>query len=262
MATLKNSLLPPFRLITFPVSHYCEKARWALTLADISYIEERHAPLFHRLATARVGGKSVPVLIAGAQAFTDSTDILKYLDTFAPEDAKLYPSAPGNLRQVEELEALFNQKLGTATRVWAYSYTLHNPKLAKCRFTYGVPLHERVLFPIVFPLVSSMIRRQLDVTTEAATNAHAQITRIFEAVGNLLDDGGRTYLVGERFSAADLTFAALSTAAVRPPEYGDATLALSNLEHLPPRMAEEVCAFREMPAGAFALRLWRERPAR
>lgn len=261
MVTASDSLSPPFRLITFPVSHYCEKARWALTRLSIPYVEQRHAPLFHRLATSRVGGKSVPVLITGGQVFTDSTDILKYLNTIAPENAKLYPDDPGLLRQVEELEALFNTQLGTATRVWAYSYTLHNPKLALLRFTYGVPFHERVLFPIVLPLVSSMIRRQLNVTTEAATNAHAQITRIFEVVSNLLDDG-RTYLVGERFCAADLTFAALSTAAVRPPEYGDAALALSSLEQLPPKMAEEVCAFREMPAGAFALRLWRSRAAR
>lgn len=191
----------------------------------------------------------------------DSTDILKYLDTFAKEDAKLYPDDPGLLKQVEELEALFNQELGTATRVWAYSYTLHHPKLALSRFTYKVPFHERVLFPVVFPLVSSMIRRQLNVTAEAATNAHAQVTRIFEEVGKKLDDG-RTYLVGDRFSAADLTFAALSVAAVRPPEYGDAALALSSLEQLPPLMAEEVCAFRAMPAGAFAQKLWRERAAR
>jgi hypothetical protein len=29
---------------------------------------------------------------------------------------------------------------------------------------------------------------------------------------------------------------------------------MSNLEQLPPKMAEEVRVFREMPAGAFALR--------
>jgi glutathione S-transferase len=207
-----------------------------------------------------VWGKSVPVLIAGAQVFTDSKDILKYLDTITPETTKLYPSAPELLKQVEELEALFNTQLGTATPTWEYSYTLHNPKLAKRRFIYGVPFHEQALFPLIFPLISSTIRRQINVTTEATTNAHAQITQIFEAVGNLLADG-RTYLVGDRFSAADLTFAALSTAAVRPPEYGDAALALSNLEQLPPKMAEEVRAFREMPAGAFALRLWRSRAA-
>lgn len=260
MATPSDSLLPPLRLITFPVSHYCEKARWALNRLNIPYVEERHAPLFHRWATSRVGGKSVPVLIAGMQAFTDSTDIMKYLDLIAPEDAKLYPVDPDLRGQVEELETLFNTGLGSATRVWAYSYTLHNPKLAKRRFTYGVPLYEKVLFPIVFPLISTIIRRKLNVTTEAATNAHAQVKSIFEAVSSLLADG-RSYLVGDRFSAADLTFAALSTAAVRPPEYGDPELALSNLEQLSPKMVEEVCAFREMPAGAFALKLWRERAA-
>lgn len=257
MATPSDSLSPPFRLITFPVSHYCEKARWALARLNIPYVEERHAPLFHRFATNRVGGKSVPVLITGAQVLIDSTDILQYLDAIAPENAKLYPIEPDLLQQVKQLEALFNTQLGTATRVWAYSYTLHNPKLASFRFTYGVPFHERVLFPLVFPLVSSMIRRKLNVTTEAAINAHTQIIRIFETVSDKLADG-RTYLVGDRFTAADLTFAALSTAAIRPPEYGDAALKLSNLEQLPPQMADEVGAFREMPAGAFALRLWRD----
>ncbi len=247
-----------FRLITFPVSHYCEKARWALTRLNIPYIEERHAPLFHRLATSRVGGKSVPVLVTETGVFTDSTDILRFLDTFAPDDAKLYPADSTQLKQVEELEALFNFQLGIATRVWAYSYTLNSPKLAKQRFTRGVPLYERVLFPIIFPSVQSIIRRKLKVTPDSGAKAHEQITQIFEIVGNLLSDG-RTYLVGDRFSAADLTFAALSTAAVRPPEYGDASLAMSDLTQLPPKMAAQVKAFREMPAGAFALRLWRDR---
>lgn len=115
METPLDSSLPSFRLITFPVSHYCEKARWALTRLNIPYVEERHAPLFHRLATGRVGGKSVPVLIADAGVFTDSRDILKYLDSIAPDDARLYPSDSSLLKQVEELEALFNAQLGTAS---------------------------------------------------------------------------------------------------------------------------------------------------
>lgn len=99
---------------------------------------------------------------------------------------------------------------------------------------------------------------QLEPLLSSTLLAWEQVTHIFDVVGKLLADG-RTYLVGDRFSAADLTFAALSVAVVRPSEYGDAALALSNLEQLPPKMAEEVCAFREMPAGAFALRLWRDR---
>lgn len=95
------------------------------------------------------------------------------------------------------------------------------------------------------------------MTPERALQAYEQIRQIFETVGKLLADG-RPYLVGNRFSAADLTFAALCVVVVTPPEYGDAALALSNLD-MPPKMAEEVCAFRAMPAGVFALRLWRDR---
>ncbi len=30
------------RLLTIPISHYCEKARWALDRAGLDYVEERH----------------------------------------------------------------------------------------------------------------------------------------------------------------------------------------------------------------------------
>ena len=52
------------RLITIPISHYCEKARWALDRAGIAYREERHVQLVHRVAARRAGGGStVPVLV-------------------------------------------------------------------------------------------------------------------------------------------------------------------------------------------------------
>ena len=44
------------RLITIPISHYCEKARWALERAGLPYREERHVQGIHRLAARRAGG--------------------------------------------------------------------------------------------------------------------------------------------------------------------------------------------------------------
>ena len=64
------------RLIAFAISHYCEKARWALERLSIPFIEERHMPGFHWLYTRPIGGKSVPVLVTEADTLTDSTDIL------------------------------------------------------------------------------------------------------------------------------------------------------------------------------------------
>jgi hypothetical protein len=52
----------PAILITIPLSHYCEKARWALGRVALPYKEAPHAPLLHRLATMRNDGGSVPML--------------------------------------------------------------------------------------------------------------------------------------------------------------------------------------------------------
>ena len=46
-----NSQEKSTRLIAFAVSHYCEKARWALERLNIPFIEERHVPGFHWLIT-------------------------------------------------------------------------------------------------------------------------------------------------------------------------------------------------------------------
>nr|WP_293103382.1 glutathione S-transferase N-terminal domain-containing protein [Okeania sp. SIO2F4] len=51
-----------YRLITIPISHYSEKARWALDRLKITYKEEPHVPVFHRFATMKYDGSSVPVL--------------------------------------------------------------------------------------------------------------------------------------------------------------------------------------------------------
>ena len=51
-------------LITIPISHYCEKARWALERACIPYTERQHMQGLHRVAVRRAGGgQTAPVLV-------------------------------------------------------------------------------------------------------------------------------------------------------------------------------------------------------
>ena len=68
----------------------------------------------------------------------------------------------------------------------------------------------------------------------------------------LLADG-RPFLTGERFTAADLTFGALSSAVLMPAAYGSP---LPPLDALPDAVAREVRRLREHPAGRFAARLY------
>src|SRR5687768_16716828 len=94
-------------LITIPLSHYCEKARWALDRVGLAYREEPHAPLVHRLFTMRKGGGTVPMLLDGGRRLVDSTDILQYADTAGGGDL-LYPVDPVLRSEVESLEEMFD----------------------------------------------------------------------------------------------------------------------------------------------------------
>ena len=76
----------------------------------------------------------------------------------------------------------------------------------------------------------------------------------FDAVAARLADG-RPHLCGERFSAADLTFASLAAPMLMPPEYG---VPLPQPGELPAAMAATVRELREHPAGAHALKMFRE----
>ena len=78
--------------------------------------------------------------------------------------------------------------------------------------------------------------------------------REFDFAAELLSDG-RQYLSGDRFSAADLTFAALAAPMVVPPEY---TVALPQPDSLPPGPRNIVEHAREHPAGAHALKMFRQ----
>jgi len=64
-----------------------------------------------------------------------------------------------------------------------------------------------------------VIRRVLDIRPGIEVEDEADVWRELDFVAGLLADG-RPYLCGERFSAADLTFAALTAAVIVPPVYG------------------------------------------
>lgn len=250
----KHSQEKPFRLITIPISHYCEKVRWALDRLNIPYIEEGHAPLFHRLATSPRGGSSVPLLVTEAGTFTDSTDILHYLDGLATSETKLYPADPQLCREVEKLEDLFDTQLGTSIRSWIYFYVLDNRQLIRQLWSEGVPAVEQTLLPLILPLGCSVIRRTYNITAESGANSYNKIKHIFETVNEQLADG-RSYLVGDTFSAADLTFACLAAPLLRPNEH---PVKSTQLDELPEEMVAIMNQLQETPAGVYGLRLFRE----
>ena len=116
------------KLLTIPMSHYCEKVRWALIRHEIPYLEEAHLQGFHYPYTYCLSGKpSVPVLRDGKNIISDSTAILKYLEGYAPKENRLYPEDEALRQQVEGLEDLFDEQLGVESRRWIYFHYLPHP---------------------------------------------------------------------------------------------------------------------------------------
>lgn len=249
---------PVARFVTIPLSHYCERARWALDLSGISYREESHVPLFHRLATSRAGGRTVPVLVVGRKVIDDSGAIVRWVDQRVPR-VGLFPSSPEERQTVIEYERFIEREIGPHVRRWAYGHLLHQYQLLKPCFTRGAPMIERFLAPAAVRLTLPLIRRVYRIDPARAQQSLHRARAALDEIGRRLTPECR-YLVGNRLSAADLTLAALTAPLVFPGQYGGV---LPPLEALPAAMRAEVEAVRATPVGQVVLRLYEQdrRPA-
>jgi glutathione S-transferase len=241
------------RLITIPISHYCEKARWALDRARIPYRERAHVQAIHRFATLRAGGGlTAPVLVTASGVLADSADILAWADALTPAERALYPRDLDAACEVRRLEADLDERLGPHSRRWMYQHLRERRDLALRYGCAEIPGWERFTLRHAYPVVIGIVARVLDVTPATADASEVQVRAIFDDVGERLADG-RRYLCGARFTAADLTFAALAAPMLLPPEYG---VPLPRPEEIPPYAASVVHELRAHPAGVHALALF------
>jgi glutathione S-transferase len=243
-------------LVTIPISHFCEKARWALDRAGIPYEERAHVQVVHRFAARRAGGgTTVPVLVRpGGAVLTDSRQIVDYADSRAPSDRRLFPRDTAQVQEIRAFEQGLDEGFGPDGRLWMYHQLRGQRRIAARYATTGVPGWERRAFPVAYPLMSRVIDRLLHVTDEAAAEAERAVRATFEDVAARLADG-RRYLMGDRFTAADLTFSALAAPMLVPHGYG---VPLPQPDELPDAMAAVVRELRGHPAGRHALRMYRD----
>jgi glutathione S-transferase len=240
-------------LVTIGMSHYCEKARWAVDRAGLPYREEAHVPLLHIRPVRRAGGqRGTPVLVDGGKVIADSTDILDHID--AHREATFRPWDGRKDGEVGAWEARLDADLGPHTRRFVYFHLLPLrhvlPEVASRFASPGELAWTRRLRPIIL----WGIRTTLKVDERGAERSRIRIEGVWEEVARTLQDG-RRYLTGDRFTAADLTFAALAAPITFPDRYGGW---FPHWSDVPPALKEAITAWRARPAGQFALRLYAE----
>jgi glutathione S-transferase len=247
------------RLVTIPISHFCEKARWALDRARIDYVEQPHLQLVHIVAARRAGGgRTVPVFVTDeGEVLDESTAILRWADQRVSVDRRLYPDTDLGT-EAAATEAWLDRGLGPDGRLWLYHETLPVIRKLEPWALVGIPGWERLLFRTGGPAISFALRRFLHVDAPSAGAALKRVEAVFDEIAGRLSDG-RRFLLGDRFTAADLTFASLAAPMLLPSGYGSP---LPPPAAMPEPMARVVGRLRAHPAGAFADRLYAEERAR
>jgi glutathione S-transferase len=223
-------------------SHFNEKARWALDYKCIPHRREAPFPGTHIPIALRLTRRSItfPVLQIDGKTIGDSTEIIAELERRVP-DPPLYPEDPEARRRALELEDYFDEHLGPDVRVVGFWHLVSNPEYvpvggAKGRF------------------FTVMVRRRYSLTEQSAARSLLQVRACMRLIEELL--GGSDHLVGESFTVADLTAAALLGPLVRAPQfpYGSKTPVAPSFEEISSEM-------RALPAGQWALRTYeRYRP--
>ncbi len=242
------------RLVTIPISHYCEKARWALERAGLDYAEERHVQGISIFVARRAGGgETTPVLVADEGVFGESEQILRYADERLDEEDRLFPADPPLRDEVVELSRWLDEGLGPDGRRLMYAHMLTQRRQMLRVNNQGVPAWEDRVMTALWPLATRLASRRLGIGPTTLQDDEPRVMQVFDAIAERLADGRRR-LCGHRFTAADLTFACLASSVLVPPEYG---VRLPQPDELPEQIAGDVRSFREHPAGRYALELFR-----
>ena len=202
-----------------PVSHYAEKARWALDYKRVPHTRRWPPGGFHPLVTwilTHGAHQTVPVLVMDGEGIGDSTEIIRRLEERFP-DPPLYPADPDERRRALELEDYFDEELGPYVRRMAYHHMTTDPDLLAELALHQVQYGHRATLGIT----KQVLKRFLDLrfatgSPELAREAEDRVVAALDRLDAELE--GRQYLAGERFSVADLTAAALLYPFVLPPQ--------------------------------------------
>jgi glutathione S-transferase len=259
-----------WRLISIRPSHYNEKARWALDRFELDYDEQPWMPMLHFIGSGAVliprrlgradeqsSRLSTPILVTEDRTLTDSSEIMAFVSSHVGDPARsLYWSD-----EVIELDRHFSGRFGADTRRVAYYHLLPRQELLEELAHQSVgPLQARAWIALA-PVVRKLITNGLHVHGDKTARSRERLVAEFEKVGERLADG-RPYLCGDRFSAADLSFAALGSVALlvqREEGYG---AWLPRLEQAPSEYAAFARQLRATRAGEFILRMFAEERGR
>lgn len=117
-------------------------------------------------------------------------------------------------------------------------------------FTHGQRPAGRALVRAVFPLLRIGMRQSMRINAEAAERSRVKTEQAMDRLEEEIGPSG--YLVGDRFTVADLTAAALFYPVAQPEEFP-----YPSIEHPPPSAREFLDPLRDRRGGEWVADIYR-----
>ena len=205
-------------LYQFPISHYCEKVRWALDYKRIPYKSKNLLPGPHVKQILSMAKRSeVPVVKHGDKIIQHSNRIIDYLDDAFPDNS-LTPVDEANRISALKWEAYVDKEIGPNLRIYFYHTLLEHPDLLIPMFTHKGPWYGKLLMKFFFPTLRIKMKKLMHINNETAKHAKINLKLAIDKINQHLTENN--FLAGNEFSRADLSAASLLAPLVLPEKYG------------------------------------------
>jgi glutathione S-transferase len=198
------------------ISHYNEKARWALDYKGVAHVRRAVTPGLQQFTARRLrAGRTVPILEMNGRAIGDSTKIIEEIERRWPEP-RLYPRDLAQRRRALGLEDYFDEQCGHDARRVLFSDNLSEPETFVAMFN-GADRPRSGLLKTLTPLICQVVKRRFQIRPETVEESREKVRAAFDRIEAEVGPSG--YLVGESFGVADLTAASILGLIVVPPEF-------------------------------------------
>lgn len=239
------------KLYTFNLSHFSEKARWALDYESIPYEEKVLLPGPHQLVTRRIARRtSVPILEHDGQCVQGSSAIMDYVAARLG-GTRLTAVDPAEQARVLGLEKALDQVFGRGVQQVLYSVLLKDRRTVIELWSSAGPFWARGFYAVAFPAVASAVKRMYKTTdVEGVARAKQRFVATFDELDAVL--AKQCYLGGEAPNRLDITLAALLAPVCRVPEHRVKWPAM------PTELADFEASLRGRPTWNHVLRMYRD----
>ncbi len=205
------------KLLEFPHSHYCEKARWALDSKGLKFQAIALMPGYHIFTVRKYAqDTSVPVLLDAHHAVQGSSAIIDYLDNKYPSYL-LSPKDPQQLAYCLQLEEQMDKIMGENIRTILYYSLLAYPKFIRHCFTHSMPRVKQGIFQIFYPILRKKIYKSYVISEEKYNEARYNFEQAMEEIAQIIAQ--QPYLLGDQFSRADVSIASMLSLLVMPEQH-------------------------------------------